>query len=858
MSTSTNTMLPDIYSISSTVNDIQKKFMEDMSDDTYVMGMYGYLNSIFANNLQNAIIMAAEYGNEAFPIRAKFEKSILTNAITYNIQDINAIPARMEVMIGFIQEELDAQMTNNVFTLDKECKFIIGDFEFHLDYDVIITKDIINNETVYAARYDIDRENPLSDITNPYLAPPVLLDINNDRFVFINCIIRQVEITKIYSKVISNNILDNKTYDFEFDSQLATFEVIIKEGNTTHYLKPIFEGMPDNNVKEYCFYNFLDSNTIRIKFDRNSYEPRLNCEIEIVLKTTQGSAGIFTYKDDIINGLESERFNYGNLVTLLKPVTDSEYGVDKKSIKDLKQIIPKEILSRGNITNNKDIENYFNTLDDNRLLFYRRRDNQFERLYYAYMLVKDDYNNVIPTNTIDLILTEDDFNARKDDRHILNPGNILEYKRAESVAIVNNDLKYRDINELEETGFIYACPYLCVVNRDPLSVSYYLNIVNDTYYFRFSYINKNSSLQFISTSLNMSKPYLETNKYTLTLDAMQNMNIDKALVEVDAHGNVISSKIKPVLIIRADTDYNYYVYGKVKTMDDTMFKYTIEFELETDNTIDYKNRIRINNVYSGGTDVLTHVYLDRQIDVTIAMLVEFDEEYGRDGIDAIVPGLEGYTLCNTYDVPEKVNLFYNYSNIIKSTAKVMEDDEGEQYFKIKGVPCVRYSYLDDRKRCETFIDYVQYRKVYIDDAVDVLEDSFNVDFKFFNTYGPSKMFKIGHKDTVVDKVNLKFKFKCKLKVGASKYTKDYIIEEIKNYVEDINVIQSIHMTNLTTHLTTKFKSDLEFIEFIGINKYDALDQYLEKVETDILEDVPEFLNVNLTKDLKPDIDIILI
>lgn len=853
-----STLLPDIYNISSTVNDIQKKFMEDMSDDTYVMGIYGYLNSIFSNNLQNAIIMAAENGNEAFPIRAKFEKSILTNAITYNIEDINATPARMEVMIGFIEEELNMQMTNNVFTLDKECKFIIGDFEFHLDYDVIITKDTINNETVYAARYDIDRENPLSDITNPYLAPPVLLDINNDRFVFINCIIRQIEIRKIYSRVISNNILDNKTFDFEFDSQLANFEVVIKEGNKIHYLKPIFEGMPDNNTKEYCFYNFLDSNTIRIKFDRNSFEPRLNCEIEIILKTTQGSKGIFTYKDDTINGLESERFNYGNLVVLLKPVTDSEYGVDKKSIKDLKQIIPREILSRGNITNNKDIENYFNTLEDNRLLFYRRRDNQFERLYYAYMLVKDTQNNIIPTNTIDLILTEDDFDNKKDDRHILNPGNVLEYKTSDNVGIVNNSLKNSNIYELEEDRFIYACPYLSVVNREPLSVSYYLNIINDTHYFRFSYINKNSSLQFISTSLNISKPYLESNKYTLTLEAMQNMNIDKSLVEIDNKGNIGASKIKPVMIIKASTDYRYYVIGKVLSIDDSMFKYTIQFELETDNTIDYKNRIRINNVYNGGTDVLTHVYLDRQIDVTIAMLVNFDEEYGRSDIDNIVPGLEGYTLCNTYDIPDKVNLFYNYSNIIKSTVKVLEDDHGQQYFKIKGVPSVRYSYLDDKKRCETFIDYVQYRKVYIDNAINILEDSFNIDFKFFNTYGPSKMFKIGHKDTLVDKVNLKFKFKCKLRVGASKYTKDYIIEEIKNYVEDINTIQSIHMTNLTTHLTTKFKSDLEFIEFIGINKYDALDQYLEKVETNILEDIPEFLNVNLTKDLKPDIDIILI
>ena len=203
-------LLPDIYKISETVNEIQTKFMEDVDQDTLTMSTFGYMNSMFSNVLQNAIIMASEWGNEAFPIRAKFEKSIITNAITYNIEDINAIPARMEVMIGFIQEELDAQMTNNVFTLDKECKFTIGDFEFHLDYDMIITKDTINNETVYAARYDIDRLNPLSDVTNPYLAPPVLLNLNNDSFVFINCTIRQIEFKKIYSKIISTFLLKRR------------------------------------------------------------------------------------------------------------------------------------------------------------------------------------------------------------------------------------------------------------------------------------------------------------------------------------------------------------------------------------------------------------------------------------------------------------------------------------------------------------------------------------------------------------------------------------------------------------------------------------------------------------------------
>ena len=72
------------------------------------------------------------------------------------------------------------------------------------------------------------------------------------------------------------------------------------------------------------------------------------------------------------------------------------------------------------------------------------------------------------------------------------------------------------------------------------------------------------------------------------------------------------------------------------------------------------------------------------------------------------------------------------------------------------------------------------------------------------------------------------------------------------------MIDSIHMTNLTTEITDEYSDDIEFIEFVSINNYDALRQYLEKVETDVITDVPEFLCINLTQDLQPDIEIELL
>lgn len=855
-----NTLLPDIYNISDTVNTIQKKYNEDISEETLTMGIYGYLNETFSNSLQNSIIMAAEWGNEAFPIRSKFEKTILTNAITYGINDINAVPARMDVMIGFVEDELESNLVRESFTLGSDVKFMIEDYEYHIDYDMIITREKdIAGEYIYAARYDIGRLNTLSDVENPYLPSPIRLNISGNKLIFVSCTIRQVQDEEIQKKMITNNILDNKTIDFEFEDQLATFDVLVESGNTKTYLTPIFEGMPLQGEEFYCYYTFINNNTIRIKFDRNSYEPRINSLVNIFIKTTKGSECNFNYKstDDIIISVESSRRDYKNLLGLIKPISSSNYGLDRKSINVLKQIIPREILSRGVITNNKDLENYFDEIENSKLLFYKKRDNQIERLYYSYLLVKDIDNNVVPTNTLDIIIDEDQFDIISDGRYILNPGNKIYYDKSQETA-------YIDYNKLPDTitddTFVYGTPFICVVNDEPLSTSFYLNNIDKDFNFKFTYINQNSSLQFISNYLNCRRNYIDTQNYKISMTILQNMNIDKNLVEVDNDGNIISSLIKPILVITTENNYNYYVYGKIVYHDEETYSYNVEFELETDNTINSDNKIKLDNIYIGGSDVSSYIYVNDSVKVSVYLAVKLDNEYGREELDSIVPNLNGYTVCNKYTTIDNMELFYNYSNIMRSVVSIEENkDSVDKYrFKIKGLPMVRYSYLNNIQRCSNIVDYIQYRKAYIDNALKVLEDSFSIDFKFFNTYGPSRLFNIGLDDTKLNKVNLSLKFKVKLLVGADKKTIDNITLSVKNYIENINVINNIHMTNLTTEITNKYKSDIEFIEFLGINNYNALYQYLEKEESDELDGVPEFLNINLKDDLIPDISIALV
>lgn len=424
-----NNIGTDIYELTEFTSSLKDKFIEGESRETLAMGIFGYMGSLFANLLQDTAIRASEYSNEAIATRAKFEKNIITHALSLGIDKIFATPSTIQVMLCLPEKSLLNLMRNNRFVLDRDIPIYIGDYEFHLDYDIIITKKNLTEGYTYSAMYNIQLENALSDITNPYL-PPVAIIAGDatTNLVVLTATLRQVEHNTVYKKILTDNVIENKTLTFTFDGQIADFYVECIEGDETHYLTPVYDGLnkyDDVGIKEYCNYTFLNANTIRIKFDSNSYEPVINCDVTVHIKTCQGAKGNFIYKDDIQIELESERYDYNGMYMLIKPISDADYGIDKKSVDDIKKIIPKEASSRGSIINTTDLENFFNSIDtdNNKVYFYKKRDNQIERLYYSYLLLKDNSDVIIPTNTLDVRIKESDTLTHPDyNNMIIEPG----------------------------------------------------------------------------------------------------------------------------------------------------------------------------------------------------------------------------------------------------------------------------------------------------------------------------------------------------------------------------------------------------------------------------------------------------
>lgn len=849
----------DIYNLSGMLLDLEKQYIDE-TDQTLAMGIYGYLNAIEAKKLQRTVILTSELANETFPSRAKLERNVITHAIMYNIEDINASPSKMRVLLGISNTDIEAYIKNDMFVIDRECPIYIGDFEFHLEYDIILTKSVLSGNTdIYTARYDISRSNPSSDITNPYLSAPVTLIINGASYIFVSCIISQVSHTSSYTKLVTSNVIDNKTFNFEFTDQLSYFEVHIIEGDEEVYLTPIFEGagVPDG-TNYYCRYTYIDENNIRVKFDRNSYMPGLNAEVEVLIKTTKGKSGDFEYTDDVFINLQSDKYGYKNISVLLKPQSNSENGTNRKSKEELQRLLPKEMLARGAISTTTDLNNYFNMIntDENRIVVQKKIDNQIERTYYAYLVLKDSRNDIIPTNTIDIVIYLDQFTSVDNNRYVLRAGSCIE--------LVGNTGNVIQPEDAKEGSFLYTNPYTIVINRNHLYSAFYMMVMDSDPYLLFTYINQDAKVQFISETLHWERKFLtDNNKYHINITTTQNINKDMGMIVIgfDDEGNPIlkENNMKVIAVFYKNKSPYRYKEAKLVSYDNELLSFDWDIELETNDALDENNDIRIENLGIAGYKEHDYGYMGSTTDVRIYVLAKFDTEYGRYDLDSIVPGLDGYTVCNEYTVTDGLSFYYNYSEIMGSRVRPIGETtiEGDVVnietakYVVASVPVFGYEYSRDEEFVADAINQLNYRKAYIDNAITILE-SLGIDFKLFNTYGPSHTYTIDGIN-YLDRVNIDLTFRLKLVTASDTYTKDYIIRDVKKYIEDLNDIESLHIPNLITQITNTYKNSITYFEFVSINNYGPGVQHLIKDSDIAIHTVPEFISVNTKKDIEGNI-----
>ena len=683
----------DIYEITEFYNQIRASTIPDVDETASVVGIFGHMNEMFMQTLQNNIQIVSETTNEVIPTRAKFAKNVLSHALNAGITNLNATPAVMTVMIylpiSHLNDnfsEVDTITGKAKFILDKNIPIMVDNFEFHLDYDVIINRiKNTNGQYIYTAMYDlfesgtthIKQANPISDITNPYITTVMQATINNTKFVGFAARIHQVTYQTVTKNVVTNNTIENKTLTIELDTnQLAAFDVEVTEAGVTTHLTPIFNGLLDYTIEDgtWCYYDFVSKNVIRILFSRDSYIPGLNAQIVANVYVTEGSNGNFSYNTPFRSPLKSIKFNnYKGMYAYIYPLLNglSTRGKDRKSIAELKRIIPRELSSRGAIINTTDLRNFFNSLnnDQTNLFFKKKKDNPFERMYYTYILMKK-YGNIYPTNTLSLKVQQNDFIGHSGNNNLsINPGTTFYYwdhgskaGTSEDYATLvkptiypSDDLPYSVT--MNSDGklvrvFEYASPFLITVDDDLIS-TYLMTCMNENKTFTFDSINTASDLQFISTNMQWTRGYYKDNggsyddKYIMTVDVIQNNDTDYNLLTTtqDANGKLIiqDNRIKMYLVLYADdtasTPYRY-LEGKIINYDAQSHGFTFQFIFNTDDMMDLKNRINITGLKNCKPEAFqliselegAHGYMAKNTYAKLFILADFGTKAG-DRID---------------------------------------------------------------------------------------------------------------------------------------------------------------------------------------------------------------------------------
>jgi hypothetical protein len=913
----------DIYDIVESVNSLQKRYIEDENEATLALGLYGFLADTESKKIQTSVIMTGKLGNEMFPARAQLTKNVLTHAIYNNIPDINAVPAQIVFNMGIKVRDIDTYAVNNKFTVDCKAPIFIGSYEFHFDYDIIITRNNVSTDPevpnyVYSAQYDMTVENKLSNIINQYLKQPFVIKIGNDNYVIFQSIARQCTIDETTDKVTSASLIENKTFIFDYTNQLAWFDVYITDANgNERRLTPFIEGQNVNNEENFCWYLFLDDNTIRIRFDSRSVVPALNSTIRIVAYTTMGSSGNFKYTkvDKTSEGyyidIKSDKMGY-NISTYVIAVTDSANGNNRKTKEQLQKLIPKAAMSRGSLTTEKDVDNYFNLIDDenNRLVLKKKVDNQLNRIWYGYFLLKDELGNIIPTNTIDLRINNASEFVILDDhgKYILPAGMIIRYNPNSMIGEVIDEGLVPDpyTDEYYSSDYYYYITiYNTIICPDPLFTGYTATITDKPGFFKFDWVNEGTPFQFVANRCNFQRKMREDpENYRFDFAIAQSIITqdyitynEEIIRDYDTGTEYlnITNNVKTVLVLyNGDIPYRW-VECEFESCDQNNYIFKFFAKLTTDNMLDSEDRLKLISTdefplhVAGYSDSTNYGYFDENIKAKIYVLNKFVKgegssavtvKYNRYDFDDIAPDVfPGYSVTNVYEVNDGLQIYEHFTEIVNSRidiASVLGTELNQNAtYGIIGVPVVGYHYISGGEEYAQFLfDAIYDRKAYIDYCLTLLENNMDIDFKFFNTYGPSSVYSIGDDNyrstpTMIGHVDLTMKFRVSIKSTADVITKDDLVKSIKAYIENLYDTGNWDAPNMITELMNEYSDRINFIEFMNYNDFWLGVQHIWKVkdENGIEVDdsplvVPEFLNIRNILDndgnMIPDIEIELI
>lgn len=531
--------------------------------NNYRSGVFGYINEVMSTvtmDTHNSINITRR---EFYPVTAQNPQSMNKMATLQHVGFPVATPGTCRAVLIFDEDEIIENSTykngNYTCIIDNTAEISADVIPFSILYPIVIISNKSNGRWNHTIHYDKSGKNDLDKEPSAYYLNHKTIMNEGKRYLMIQTRLYQVELESVTELVTTDALVQTVSMLFEFEGDLASFEVYYIEEpdvSTPVRLQKVMKGL-STPTTPFCQYTMLDSNLLELTFPKNIYfTPELNSEIRVDFYTSLGKGGEFDFfEGDLTCDMDSELYPYNNNMTMLGVLDGSCIGAeDVPSTEEYMRLIQDAYCTNHTITTTTDLQREFDRIANtskNRVRFRKKRADIY-REWGAYILLKDSAGNVVPTNSMSVSLKLDEFDTHNgtSQEAIIKPGALFEYDPKSDTSELYSAMRIDIEKEEEETRtdeeiearleddtistltiasdltefdlvnkrFIYTNPFLIVATLYPNMIGYYNNSINETHSVDYEYINDESMVQFIGSNLKIYRNSMnKENFYRITL-----------------------------------------------------------------------------------------------------------------------------------------------------------------------------------------------------------------------------------------------------------------------------------------------------------------------------------------------------
>lgn len=844
-------------------NHVMPKYFDVNDINDLNVGLLGMTTELISSGLEDNFNTVSMYIKELFPNTATMSETIYTYASLFQISELFANPASMDIILMIKEADVLNLGTNDgnthEFVVDCDTIIDVQGIQYMLDYDIKIRARRYLNDYIFTSVYDFEYRNSL----NPSTSSPYIKNIRysgvEGKYIGLMVKVHQVSKFKQEEVIINNTRINYPKFRIKYDDMIANFEVFYKAPHMTtetQLTKRLKNSVPIE--QPFCYYSFKDNNEIEISFPTRdkSFKPEFNSDIRIEYYTTKGTKGNYPlYKGnimDIVVSPQSDKYDYlSSVIMFAIPQTDSFGGTDTLEFEDLKKIVHEKFSTVNTITTENDLVQYFDNAKyrmGSHMLFVKKRDDVFERLFTAFTLLKDRNNELIHTNTLNLELNFEDVGAVTGDRNaIIKPGTIMRYRQdsIDTVEIV----KFMGRNEED---FRFMNPFLINIITEPTtSVGFYLNSVNKKFPLNYRYINDECPVQYICNNVEIKRDALHGDDfYELTIDLINTSGLEPH--PIFAKNGDWSDNLKAKCMFKDEETSNDLCYIDFRFLNYDAENGIITFKaiLNTDDVLTLNNRIRVNKV----KDVKTGKESTKMIgfsDIVVDICVFYRSDKKETHKYSHLENLNDYKISNIYSsIDNPVSLVYSF-DIIRTQLSYLENSDKK--IKLRFLPLFSAYDMSDVNKFDDTVSTLRNQYTFLTSVLKLLENNYSIDMKFYNTYGHAKIFSIDD-GSILDRVNCSIRFDIHLLPGADEIQ---VLNNVRVYISEyfeklnLSVDNSVKISNLIQELENTFE-DIDYLKFVSINEYGSDIQVLKNIlpantttmdKEQLKEYVPEYVTV---------------